>query len=240
MPYNLSINHFLKHLTFAILCAISSLWILENTFNLASLRSASQQRHINNPAVQAAENDEDHHHDDYYEEEFTTVIMPELKVGDSFPEGITFTYIPYTPANGDIKSCGIPIQYNASKEWANKKVVVFSVPGAFTPSCSASHLPGYIEKLPELKKKGVDVVATIAYNDAWVMSAWGKANGVKDDSILFLTDDGAKFSTSIGWNAGERTARYAFVLDHGKVIYAEKEPGRDVSVSSAEAVLAKI
>lgn len=73
---------------------------------------------------------------------------------------------------------------NLTTEWANKKVVVFSVPGAFTPSCSASHLPGYIEKLPELKKKGVDVVATIAYNDAWVMSAWGKANGVKDDSIV--------------------------------------------------------
>lgn len=137
--------------------------------------------------------------------------MSELKVGDSFPSGVKFTYVPYTPENGDITSCGIPIQYDASKgmlctikpnpalippylqtkltitnhtEWADKKVVLFSVPGAFTPGCSAKHLPGFIENLPELKKKGVDIVATIAFNDAWVMSAWGKANGIKDDSIV--------------------------------------------------------
>jgi alkyl hydroperoxide reductase 1 len=72
----------------------------------------------------------------------------------------------------------------ASAEWADKKVVVFAVPGAFTPSCSAKHLPGFIEKLPALKSKGVDIIACIAYNDAWVMSAWGKANGIKDDSIV--------------------------------------------------------
>jgi peroxiredoxin len=69
-------------------------------------------------------------------------------------------------------------------EWAGKKVVLFSVPGAFTPGCSAKHLPGYIENLSKLKAKGVDIVATIAFNDAWVMSAWGKANGIKDDSIV--------------------------------------------------------
>ncbi len=69
-------------------------------------------------------------------------------------------------------------------EWANKKVVLFAVPGAFTPTCSARHLPGYIENLSALKAKGVDVIAAIAYNDAWVMSAWGKANGIKDDSIV--------------------------------------------------------
>src|SRR4051794_5254736 len=69
-------------------------------------------------------------------------------------------------------------------EWANKKVVVFSVPGAFTPGCSAKHLPGYIENLAALKAKGVDIVATIAFNDAWVMSAWGKANGIKNDDIV--------------------------------------------------------
>jgi len=166
--------------------------------------------------------------------------MTALSVGDSFPSGVTFTYVPYTPENGEITSCGIPIQYDASKEWADKKVVLFSVPGAFTPGCSAKHLPGFIENLPELKKKGVDVVATIAFNDAWVMSAWGKANGIKDDSILFLSDGGAAFSKSIGWDMGERTARYAMIIDHGKITYAEKEPGREVSVSSAEAVLAKL
>jgi alkyl hydroperoxide reductase 1 len=69
-------------------------------------------------------------------------------------------------------------------EWANKRVVLFSVPGAFTPGCSARHLPGYISNLPALKSKGVDVVACIAYNDAFVMSAWGKANGIKGDDIV--------------------------------------------------------
>jgi hypothetical protein len=71
-------------------------------------------------------------------------------------------------------------------EFANKKVVLFSVPGAFTPSCSAKHLPGYIENLPKLKSKGVDIVACIAYNDAFVMSAWGKANGIKDEIVRSL------------------------------------------------------
>jgi alkyl hydroperoxide reductase 1 len=69
-------------------------------------------------------------------------------------------------------------------EWANKKVVLFAVPGAFTPGCSARHLPGYIENLSKFKTKGVDVIAVIAFNDAWVMSAWGKANGIKGDDIV--------------------------------------------------------
>jgi len=166
--------------------------------------------------------------------------MASLKVGDSFPEGVVFSYIPYTEEKGDITACGIPINYNASKEFANKKVVLFSVPGAFTPGCSAKHLPGYINNLPALKGKGVDIVAVIAYNDAFVMSAWGKANGIKGDDILFLSDPGTEFSKKLGWTLGERTARYALIIDNGKIVYAEKEPGREVSVSSAEAVLAKL
>ncbi|KMP02898.1 peroxisomal matrix protein [Coccidioides immitis RMSCC 2394] len=142
--------------------------------------------------------------------------MASLKAGDSFPSDVVF-------------SC-----------WADKKVVLFSLPGAFTPTCSASHLPGYIQKLPQLKEKGVDVVAVLAFNDAWVMSAWGKANGVTGDDILFLSDPEAKFSKSIGWNAGERTGRYAIIIDHGKVTYAEIEPGREVTVSGADAVFSKL
>ncbi|TVY23529.1 Peroxiredoxin Asp f3 [Lachnellula hyalina] len=166
--------------------------------------------------------------------------MAELKVGDSIPSDTKFTYVPYTPEAGEITACGIPINYDAGKEWADKKVVLFSVPGAFTPGCSAKHLPGYINNLPAIKSKGVDVVAVIAFNDAWVMSAWGKANGIKDDDILFLSDADTAFSKKLGWTAGERTARYALIIDHGKIVYAEKEPGREVSVSSAEAVLAKL
>jgi peroxiredoxin len=73
---------------------------------------------------------------------------------------------------------------DGNTEWANKKVVLFAVPGAFTPGCRVKHLPGYIENLSAIKAKGVDVVAVIAYNDAFVMSAWSKANGIKNDDIV--------------------------------------------------------
>lgn len=72
------------------------------------------------------------------------------------------------------------------------------------------------------------------------MSAWSKANGIKNDDILFMSDPEAKFSKSLGWNMGERAARYAIIVDHGKIVYAEKEPGREVTVSGAEAVMAKL
>ncbi|KAF7954444.1 hypothetical protein EAE96_005565 [Botrytis aclada] len=164
-----------------------------------------------------------------------------LKLGDSLPEGVKFGWIAPTPENADIKACGMPIIYNASKEWANKKVVVFSLPGAFTPTCSASHLPGYIANLPALREKGVDVVATIAYNDPFVMSAWGKANGIHNEDILFLSDNQCAFSKLLGWTDGERTGRYALIIDNGKIVYAEKEPGKgEVTVSGAEAVLSKL
>ncbi|KAF7511316.1 hypothetical protein GJ744_004881 [Endocarpon pusillum] len=165
--------------------------------------------------------------------------MTALKAGDSFPEGVVFSYVPYTEESAGITSCGIPQNYNASKEWADKKVVLFAVPGAFTPSCSVRHLPAYIENLDKIKGKGVDIVAVLAYNDAWVMSAWAKANGIKEE-ILFLSDPETKFSTDLGWTTGPRTARYAMIIDHGKVVYAEKEPGKDVTVSGAEAVMAKL
>ncbi|KAL2007544.1 hypothetical protein VTN00DRAFT_8982 [Thermoascus crustaceus] len=165
--------------------------------------------------------------------------MAPLKPGDQFPSDVVFSYIPWTEEKGDITACGIPINYHASKEWADKKVVLFALPGAFTPVCSARHVPGYIEKLPELRAKGVDVVAVLAYNDAYVMSAWGKANKVTGDDILFLSDPNAKFSESIGWTDAEgRTGRYAIVIDHGKVIYAQREREKNVlEVSDADTIL---
>ncbi|KAI1246581.1 hypothetical protein MGN70_013482 [Eutypa lata] len=166
--------------------------------------------------------------------------MTALKPGDTFPEDVKFSYIPYTPEIDAVTSCGIPQLYDASKEFKEKKIVLVAVPGAFTPTCQNQHVTGFIKLLPELKKKGVDQVVVVAYNDAFVMSAWGKANGVKDDSILFVSDDGVPFSSSLGWTLGPRTARYAIVIDHGKVVYAEKEPTRGLDVSSAETVLSKL
>ncbi|KAG6993978.1 hypothetical protein G7Y79_00048g083740 [Physcia stellaris] len=171
--------------------------------------------------------------------------MSGLKAGDSFPKGITFSYVPATPESDDsITSCGMPVDYDASKEFADKKVVLVAVPGAFTPACSVQHLPGYIEKYGVLKDKGVDIVAVISMNDAFVMDAWRKANNVKRDGIwrkIFLSDPGIAFSKQIGWTKGpERTGRYAMIIDHGKIVYAEKEPGGDVTVSGADSVLAKL
>ncbi|KAF2177180.1 Redoxin [Zopfia rhizophila CBS 207.26] len=167
--------------------------------------------------------------------------MAPLKVGDSFPDGIKFEWVPIT--DSDPTNCGRPQEYNASKEWAGKKVVLFSVPGAFTPGCQARHLPPYIEKIGQFKNKGVDVVAVIASNDSWVMNAWGKVNGVKGDDILFLSDTKTFFAKNHGWEAGmgDRNGRWAMVFDNGKVVYAENEtiPG-EVSVSGAEAVLSKL
>ncbi|KAL8828319.1 MAG: hypothetical protein Q9191_002659 [Dirinaria sp. TL-2023a] len=107
-------------------------------------------------------------------------------------------------------SCGRPQPYNASKEFAHKKVVLFAI-----------------------KSKGVDLVIVIAYNDAWVMSAWGKANNVRGDDLLFMCDIDLEFSKKIGWTKGERTSRYAMIIDHGKITYAENEPGSDVTVTLA-------
>lgn len=109
--------------------------------------------------------------------------MSEL-VGKPFPEGITFTYVAPTPEKSEVTACGIPIKFEASKELKDKKAVIVAVPGAFTPTCQADHLSGYIKKLDELKKGGVDLLIFIAYNDPFVMSAWGKANGITDDKIV--------------------------------------------------------
>ncbi|KAL4773392.1 Redoxin [Aspergillus nidulans var. acristatus] len=167
--------------------------------------------------------------------------MAPLKAGEPFPSDVSFQYIPWSEDKGEVTACGIPIKYDASKEWADKKVVLFSVPGAFTPTCSVNHLPGYIKNLPELKKKGVQIVAVVASNDPFVMSAWGKANQVTGDDILFLSDPDAKFSDSIGWASGGRTGRYAIIIDHGKVTYADIETKKGaVEVSGAETVLAHL
>lgn len=168
--------------------------------------------------------------------------MAPLKAGDKFPEGVKFDWAPITDLDPTI--CVRPQEYDANKEWKGKKVVIVSVPGAFTPGCQARHLPPYIAHLKELQSKGVDIVAVIASNDGFVMQAWGKVNKVKGDDILFLSDTKSFFSKNHGWSAGagDRNGRWAIVKDKDDtIIYAKPEtsPG-EVTVSGAEAVLAKI
>ncbi|KAF9773664.1 hypothetical protein IL306_008489 [Fusarium sp. DS 682] len=167
--------------------------------------------------------------------------MSELKAGDNFPEGVWFSYIPPSPETAKFTTCGTPVPFNASQEFKNKKVVLVSIPGAFTPTCSGSHIPSYLEHIDKIKAKGVDQVIVIAVNDPFVMSGWAKANGVNDDKILFMSDKDAKFSQTIGWNIGERTGRFAIIVDQGKVVYAarDEEPG-SIEKSGALGVLAQL
>ena len=147
---------------------------------------------------------------------------------------LTTRWAPITDA--DPTACGIPQEFDASKEFSGKKIVLVSVPGAFTPGCQAFHIPPYLQNLDKLQSQGVDIVVVIASNDAWVMSAWGKVNGVKGDSkILFMSDTKTYFSKAHGWEAGmgDRNGRWAMIVEKdGTVSYAENEKSpREVNVS---------
>lgn len=163
-----------------------------------------------------------------------------LQAGDKFPEDVVFGYVPYQAETSEITQCGIPTSYNASKEWKDKKVVLFAVPGAFTPGCQGVHLPGFIKNHPAFKEKGVDIIAVIAYDSAFVMAAWGKANKVFNNEIIFLSDPNAKFSQSIDWATNGQANRYAIIIDKGTVTYAGKDERGKIEASAAETVLAKL
>ncbi|KAI0828517.1 Redoxin [Trametes gibbosa] len=172
--------------------------------------------------------------------------MSEVKVqvGETIPQG-TFTYIPYTPELEDHSACGIPVKLNTD-EWKGKKVVLVSVPGAFTPTCHSNHIPPFLQKYDEFKAKGVDVVAIVAANDAFVLSGWARFLGLQD-KILALSDPNARWSAELGLSQdlsavdfGTRTKRYALIIDDLKVKYVGVETARAVTVSGADAVLAAL
>jgi peroxiredoxin len=128
--------------------------------------------------------------------------------------------------------------------FAGKKAVLFAVPGAFTPTCSDAHLPGFIDHADEIKAKGVDVVACTAVNDAFVLDAWRKARGA-DDKIAFLADGNGDFARALGldldagaFGLGTRSKRYAAIVEDGvvKALHVEANPGQ-VTDSSAETIL---
>ncbi|KAG8221449.1 Redoxin [Butyriboletus roseoflavus] len=167
-----------------------------------------------------------------------------IAVGERVPEA-TFSYIPYTPELDDLSACGTVSTYSIAKEWAGKKVVVFAVPGAFTPTCHVNHLPGYLKNYEQFKAQGVDVIAVIAANDPFVLSGWARVEGLKD-KIIALSDSGAEWSGSIGLSIdlsarglGIRTTRYALILDDlvVKHIHVEEVPS-NVTVTGADRLLA--
>jgi len=127
--------------------------------------------------------------------------------------------------------------------FGGKKVVLFALPGAFTPTCSAKHLPGFIEKSKEIGAKGVDTLACLSVNDVFVIGAWAEAQGV-GDKVLMLADGNGEFSAAVGldfdgsnFGMGVRSQRYAMIVEDGVVTHLAVEKPMAFEVSSAEAIL---
>ena len=127
--------------------------------------------------------------------------------------------------------------------FSGRKVVLFAVPGAFTPTCSAAHLPGYVVNADKIKAKGVDTIVCMAVNDAFVMGAWGKAQNAEE--LLMLADGNAELSKALGltldgsgFGLGLRSQRFAMVVDNGVVTHLAVEAGTGLDVSAAEKILA--
>ena len=130
--------------------------------------------------------------------------------------------------------------------FSGKKVVLFSVPGAFTPTCSAKHLPGFIDHADALHAKGVDTIACLAVNDVFVMSAWGQSAGV-GDKVLMLADGNGTYTKALGleldgtgFGLGTRGQRFSLIVDNGVVTALNIEPAGAFGVSSAESALAQL
>jgi peroxiredoxin len=124
-----------------------------------------------------------------------------------------------------------------------KKVVLFALPGAFTPTCSAKHLPGFVGNAEAIRKKGIDTIACLSVNDAFVMNAWGKDQKA-GDKVMMLADGNGEFSKAMGltmdgtgYGMGTRSQRYAMVVDNGVVKKLNVEAPGAFEVSSAEAVM---
>ena len=138
-----------------------------------------------------------------------------------------------------------PEQVQSSDYFAGKKVALFSVPGAYTPTCSARHLPGFVEKADELKAKGIDEIACTAVNDAFVLSAWKDDNDAGD--ITMLADGNGDFAKALGltmdgsgFGMGQRGQRFSMVVDDGKVTQLNVEQPGDFNVSSADHMLGQL
>jgi len=138
-----------------------------------------------------------------------------------------------------------PQKVQSGEYFKGKKVALFSVPGAFTPTCSAKHLPGFVEKASELKAKGVDEIVGTAVNDAFVLQAWNKASGSED--ITMLADGNGEFAKALGltmdgsgFGMGQRAQRYSMIVDDGVVQELNVEQPGDFNVSSAEHMLGQL
>ena len=157
-----------------------------------------------------------------------------IKQGDAIPD------VTLVKATSDGPQ---PVQ--AKDYFAGRKVALFSVPGAFTPTCSAKHLPGFVNKSGELKDNGIDEIACTAVNDAFVMDAWNARDGSQD--VTMLADGNGEFAQALGltmdgsgYGMGQRGQRWSMIVDDGKVSQLNVEEGGNFEVSSAEHMLGQL
>lgn len=155
-----------------------------------------------------------------------------ISVGQAMPSG-TF---------GVMTDAG-PGAISTDDLFAGKKVVLVSVPGAFTPTCSMNHLPGFVDQAAQLRDKGVDTIACMAVNDVFVMDAWGKDRGVGDD-VMMLADGNGEYARALGlemdgtgFGMGMRGQRFALVVDDGIATHVAVEAPGQFEVSKADAIL---
>jgi peroxiredoxin len=154
-----------------------------------------------------------------------------IQVGDKVPA-----------ANFKVMSAEGPKDMSTDDVFAGKKVVFFAVPGAFTPGCSLTHLPGFVVNADAIKAKGVDTIACMSVNDAFVMGAWGQAQNAEE--LLMLADGNGEFTSAIGLNLdasgfgmGSRAQRFGMIVENGNVTHLAIEAPGEIKVSSAEAIL---
>jgi glutaredoxin/glutathione-dependent peroxiredoxin len=158
-----------------------------------------------------------------------------IKVGDKVPS-VTLRFL----APDGVKAV------SSDEFFAGRKVAVFGLPGAYTRTCSARHLPGYVANAAAIKAKGVDAIACLSVNDAFVMDAWGKAHSA-GDKVVMLGDGSAEFTKAIGLSVdrteagmGIRSQRYSMIVDNGVVSALNVEPSGEYGVSSAEAMVERL
>jgi peroxiredoxin len=158
-----------------------------------------------------------------------------IKVGDKVPSATFMTFGPEGPR---------PL--SSDELFLGKKVALFALPGAFTPTCSAKHLPGFKAHAAELRAKGADTIACLSVNDVFVMKAWGENQGVGED-VLMLADGNGEFTRAVGlemdgsrFGMGQRSQRYSMIVDDGVVKELNVEQGGEFKVSSAEYMLAQL
>lgn len=138
-----------------------------------------------------------------------------------------------------------PKEISSDEVFGGKKVVFFAVPGAFTPGCSMTHLPGFVVNADAIKAKGVDTIACMAVNDAFVMGAWGQAQNA--DELLMLADGNGEFTSAIGleldasgFGMGSRAQRFGMIVDDGTVTYLGIEAPGEIKASSAEVMMEQL